>query len=145
MATKENKGTRAFNDTIKAYLEERAENDALFAVKFANPSKSVEECVTFILNEVKKSGCCGFTDAEVFGMATHYYDEEEIEVGKPINCQVVVNHSVELTEEEKEQARQDAINKLRDEEMAKMRRPKTTEKKTTENNPQIAQPSLFDF
>lgn len=90
--TKENKGTRAFNETIKAYLEERTENDALFAVKFANPSKSVEECVTYILNEVKKSGCCGFTDAEVFGMATHYYDEEEIEVGNPINCQVVVNH-----------------------------------------------------
>ena len=140
MATKENKGTRAFNDTIKAYLEERAENDALFAVKFANPSKSVEECVTFILNEVKKSGCCGFTDAEVYGMATHYYDEEEIEVGKPINCKVVVNHTVELTAEEKEQARQDAINKLRDEEMAKMRRPKTTETKT-----QDVQPSLFDF
>lgn len=73
-------------------------------------------------------------------MATHYYDEEEIEVGKPINCQVVVNHTVELTEEEKEQARQDAINKLRDEEMAKMRRPKTTEKKV-----QDVQPSLFDF
>ena len=140
MATKENKGTRAFNDTIKAYLEERAENDALFAVKFANPSKSVEDCVTFILNEVKKSGCCGFTDAEVYGMATHYYDEEEIEVGKPINCKVVVNHTVELTAEEKEQARQDAINKLRDEEMAKMRRPKTTETKT-----QDVQPSLFDF
>ena len=47
MATKENKGTRAFNDTIKVYLEERAENDALFAVKFANPSKSVEDCVTY--------------------------------------------------------------------------------------------------
>ena len=142
--TKENKGTRAFNDTIKAYLEERAENDALFAVRFANPSKSVEECVTFILNEVKKSGCCGFTDAEVYGMATHYYDEEEIEVGKPINCQVVVNHTVELTEEEKEQARQDAINKLRDEEMAKMRRP-TQPKKTTEKKNQVEQPSLFDF
>lgn len=144
MATKENKGTRAFNDTIKAYLEERAENDALFAVKFANPSKSVEECVTFILNEVKKSGCCGFTDAEVYGMATHYYDEEEIEVGKPINCKVVVNHTVELTEEEKEQARQDAINKLRDEEMAKMRRP-THPKKTTEKKATEVQPSLFDF
>ena len=142
--TKENKGTRAFNDTIKAYLEERAENDALFAVKFANPSKSVEECVTFILNEVKKSGCCGFTDAEVYGMATHYYDEEEIEVGKPINCQVVVNHTVELTEEEKEQARQDAINKLRDEEMAKMRRP-IQPKKTAEKKANEVQPSLFDF
>ena len=145
MATiKENKGTRAFNETIKAYLEERAENDALFAVKFANPSKSVEECVTFILNEVKKSGCCGFTDAEVFGMATHYYDEEEIEVGNPINCQVVVNHTVELTEEEKEQARQDAINKLRDEEIKKMRK-LIQPRKTAENKNQVEQPSLFDL
>lgn len=138
--TKENKGTRAFNETIRAYLEERAENDPLFAVKFANPSKSVEECVTYILNSVHKSGCNGFEDDEIFGMAVHYYDEEEIEVGKPINYQVVVNHTVELTEEEKEQARQDAIKKLRDEEMAKMRRPKTTEKKA-----QDVQPSLFDF
>lgn len=141
---KENKGTRAFNETIKAYLEERAENDALFAVKFANPSKSVEECVTFILNEVKKSGCCGFTDAEVYGMATHYYDEEEIEVGNPINCKVVVNHTVELTEEEKEQARQDAINKLRDEEIKKMRKP-TQSRKTAEKKVTDVQPSLFDF
>jgi hypothetical protein len=76
----------------------------------------------------------------------HFWDEPEIEVSDNIpNCQVVVNHVVELTEEEKEQARQDAIDKLRDEEMAKMRRPKTTEKKATENNPQVAQPSLFDL
>lgn len=144
MATKENKGTRAFNETIKAYLEERAENDALFAVRFANPSKSVEDCVTYIINQVQKSGCNGFKDAEIYGMAIHYYEESEIEVGNPINCQVVVNHTVELTEEEREQARQDAINRLRDEEMAKMRKPsqpkKTAEKKATE-----VQPSLFDF
>ena len=138
--TRENRGTRAFNDTIKAYLEKRADNDALFAIRFANPSKSVEDCVTYILNQVKKSGSCGFMDEEVYGMAVHYWEENEIEVGNPINCQVVVNHTVELTEEEKEQARQDAINKLRDEEMAKMRRPKTTEKKAPE-----VQPSLFDF
>lgn len=144
MATKENKGTQAFNDTIKAYLEERAENDALFAVKFANPSKSVDDCVTYILNQVQKSGCNGFTDAEVYGMAIHYYEEKEIEVGNPINCKVVVNHTVELTEEEKEQARQDAIAKLRDEEASKMRRPSQS-KKATENRPQVEQRSLFDF
>ena len=139
--TRENRGTRAFNDTIKAYLEKRADNDALFAIRFANPSKSVEDCVTYIINQVQKSGCNGFADDEIFGMAVHYWEESEIEVGNPLtNCQVVVNHTVELTEEEKEQARQDAINKLRDEEMAKMRRPKTTE-----NNPPIAQPSLFDL
>ena len=142
--TRENKGTRAFNNTIKAYLEERAENDALFAVKFANPSKSVEECVTYILNSVQKSGCNGFEDDEIFGMAVHYWEESEIEVGKPVNCQVVVNHTVELTEEEKEQARQDAIAKLRDEEASKMRRPSQS-KKATENRPQVEQRSLFDF
>ncbi len=144
MATKENKGTRAFNDTIKAYLEERAENDALFAVKFANPSKSVEDCVTYIINQVQKSGCNGFEDAEIYGMAVHYWEENEIEVGKPINCKVVVNHTVELTEEEKEQARQDAINRLRDEEMAKMRRP-SQPKKATEKETANVQPSLFDL
>lgn len=153
--TRENKGTRAFNDTIREYLEGMAENDALFAVKFANSTKSMEDCVTYIINQVQKSGCNGFADDEIFGMAVHYWEENEIEVGKPLtNCQVVVNHTVELTEEEKEQARQDAINRLRDEviasalakqEIAKMRRPKTTEKKTTENNPKIAQLSLFDF
>ena len=145
MANKnENKGTMAFADTIRHYLEKRAENDVLFAVKFANPSKSVEDCVTYIINEVKKSGCNGFTDDEIFGKAVHYFEENEIEVGNPINCKVVVNHTVELTEEEKEQARQDAIERLRQEEMAKMRfffnDTATTEKKT-----QDVQPSLFDF
>ncbi len=144
MATKENKGTRAFNDTIKVYLEERAENDALFAVKFANPSKSVEDCVTYIINQVQKSGCNGFEDAEIYGMAIHYYEESEIEVGALPNCQVVVNHTVELTEEEREQARHDAINKLRDEEMAKMRSP-IQQRKTAEKKATNVQPSLFDF
>ena len=129
------KGTQAFQDTIAQYLMARAEQDPMFAVRLANPSKTMAQCCAYIIGEVKKSGCCGFTDDEIFG-----WDEPEIEVSDNIpNCQVVVNHVVELTEEEKEKARQDAINKLRDEEMAKMRRPKTTEKKA-----QDVQPSLFD-
>ena len=146
MAQNTMKGTQAFQDTIAQYLMARVEKDPMFAVKLANPSKTMTQCCNFIIGEVKKSGCCGFTDDEIFGWAMHFWDEPEIEVNDNIpNCQVVVNHVVELTEEEKEQARQDAINKLRDEEMAKMRRPKTTEKKATESNPQIAQPSLFDL
>ena len=94
---------------------------------------------------VRKSGCNGFADAEIYGMAVHFYEEAEIEVGNPINCQVVVNHTVELTEEEKEQARQDAIERLRQEEMAKMRKPIQTKKATTEKKTQDVQPSLFDF
>ena len=92
------KGTDHFKRTIQMYLEQRAEEDSLFASKFRNPAKNIDECVTYILNYVKKSGCNGFTDGEIFGQAVHYYDENEIEVGKPMNCQVVVNHVVELTE-----------------------------------------------
>ena len=144
MASNAMKGTQSFQDIIKAYLETMAENDALFAVKYANPSKSVSDCCTYIISQVQKSGCNGFADDEIFGMAVHYWEESEIEVGKPVNCQVVVNHTVELTEEEKEQARQDAIAKLRDEEASKMRRPSQS-KKATENRPQVEQRSLFDF
>ena len=146
MASKnEKKGTMAFADIILQYLEKRAENDTLFAVKFANPSKSVDDCVKYIIGEVYKSGCNGFTDDEIFGMATHFYEEDEIEVGSTAhNCKVVVNHVVELTEAEKEQAREDAMERLRQEEMAKMRKP-IQPKKATEKKTQDVQPSLFDF
>ena len=46
---------------------------------------------------MQKSGCNGFTDGEIYGQAVHYYDENEIEVGKPMNCQVVVNHFVAVS------------------------------------------------
>ena len=72
------KGTNAFTDTIRQYLENKAKNDSLFAIKFANPSKSVEDCVTYIINEVKKSGCNGFADAEIYGMAVHFYPKYNI-------------------------------------------------------------------
>jgi len=86
------KGTDHFKRTIQMYLEQRAEEDTLFAKKYRNPAKNIDECVTHILNYVQKSGCSGFTDGEIFGQAIHYYEENEIEVGKPMNCQVVVNH-----------------------------------------------------
>ena len=35
----------------------------------------------------------------------HVIDEPELEIGKPQSCNVVVNHHVELTEEEKKSAK----------------------------------------
>ena len=72
-------------------------------------------------------------------MAVHYYDEDDLEVGKEINARVVVNHFVELTEEEKEQARKDAIQKLQDEAYNRMKQP-VKKAKTIVFNPQS---SLF--
>ena len=84
----------------------------------------MDECVTHILNYVQKSGCNGFSDGEIYGQAIHYYDENEIEIGKPIQCRVVVNHTAEPTQYPKLQKRH-----------------KSTAKKET----QVQQPSLFDF
>ena len=75
--------------------------DELFAAKYDNPDKNIDDCVTYILNWVLKCCCNGFCDDERYGQAIHYYEEEDIEVGKPLNCQVFVNHHIELTEEEK--------------------------------------------
>lgn len=81
-----------FKNAIQSYLEQRAEYDELFARSYRNPLKNIEDCITYILNYVQKSGCNGFDDDEIFGQAVHYYDEADIEIGKPIDCKVVVNH-----------------------------------------------------
>lgn len=134
-----------FNQTIQSYLEQRAEYDDLFARLYRNPLKNIEDCVTYILNEVQKSGMNGFADEEIFSMAVHYYDEADIEVGKPISGKVVVNHHVELTAEEIAQARQDAIKRAENEAYAKLKqqREKAIAKRTA--TIQQPQPSLFDF
>lgn len=134
-----------FKNAIQSYLEQRAEYDELFARSYRNPLKNIEDCITYILNYVQKSGCNGFDDDEIFGQAVHYYDEADIEIGKPIECKVVVNHHVELTEEEKAQARREAIKRAEDEAYAKLKqqREKATAKRTA--TVQQPQPSLFDF
>ena len=138
------KGTEHFTRTIAEYLNQRAATDPLFAPNLQKPNKSIEECITYILSEVQKSGCNGFDDDEIYSIAVHYYDEDDIEMGKATNCQVMVNHVVELTEEEKAEARQEAIKQYQREELAKIQSRNAREKKTENTKAQV-QPSLFDF
>lgn len=139
--TNDMKASNHFQNDIKAYLDQRAESDILFSFQYSKPDKNIDDCIKYILNTVQKSGCNGFADEEIFNMAVHYYDEDNIEVGKEINAYVVVNHFVEITEEEKEQARQDAIQKLQNEAYNKMKQPIKKAKKVVMNT----QSSLFDF
>lgn len=67
------KATDHFKQVIKSYLWQRAGQDHLFAPNLAKSNKSVDDCLTYILNEVQKSGCSGFADDEIFSMAVHYY------------------------------------------------------------------------
>ena len=130
------KATDYFKQTIQTYLEQRAESDTLFAPRYHNPRKSIDDCITYILNEVRRSGCNGFADDEIFSMALHYYDEEDIDIGKPINCKVVVNHTIELTEEEKQQAHEQALRRAEQEAYNKLTQRKSITKK--EPAPQMA-------
>ena len=137
------KGTEHFTRTIAEYLNQRAMTDPLFAPNLQKPNKSIEECITYILSEVQKSGCNGFDDDEIYYMAVHYYDEDDIEVGKATDCRVMVNHVVELTEEEKAEARKQAIVQYQREELSKMKsRNARPQKKETAK---VTQPSLFDI
>lgn len=135
------KATDNFKRTIQDYLEERAKTDELFAKSYAKPNKSIDKCITYILNEVQQSGCNGFEDNEIFGMAVHYYDEDNLDVGKKINCNVVVNHVVELTEKEKQELKDKARNDFYTEQLAKQRESLKPKKRA---ETKVAEPSLFD-
>lgn len=86
------KATASFKKVIWAHLEGVAQADPLFAETFKKPAKNIDDCISYILNTVQKSGCTGFADEEVFNMAIHYYDEDDIRPGSPVKAQVVVNH-----------------------------------------------------
>ena len=55
-------GTDYFKLTIQNYLDARAREDELFAPRYANPKKNIDDCCTFIINQVRQSGCNGFAD-----------------------------------------------------------------------------------
>jgi len=130
-----------FKNTIKEHLDQRAQTDGLFAVSYAKENKNLDDCITYILNTVKSSGRNGFTDPEIFGMAVHYYDEDDVKVGKlPSNMKMVVNHHVQLSEEEKQKAHEAALKRAQDEAYEKL----TKRVKPKKEDDSVKQTSLFD-
>ena len=93
----------------------------LFAKKVSNPKKNIEDCITYVINTIEKSRYKGLCDNDVYSLAVHYYEEDDIEVGKPINCRVVVNHQVELTPEEIAEMRQKAKDEVFRQEMDRLK------------------------
>lgn len=77
-------------EILKAYLDERAKNDELFAVTYAKPNKAFERCWQYIFQQAAKyaADCPGgqmaaIMDKDVFAWAVHYYDEDDLEIDKP--------------------------------------------------------------
>ena len=132
---------KEFKDTIQKYLDQRVAEDPLFAPKFETPKKNIDECCRYILGEARKRGTSVvMSDAEVFGMAVHYYDEENIKIEKVSSgCSISSNQKVELTEEDKNAAREAAIKRLAEEQYRLLKK-KPAKKKADAN---VQQMSLF--
>jgi hypothetical protein len=127
------KGSDNFKQTIREYLEKRGAKDPLFAQIITKPGKNMDDCVTHILNTVQKSGCNGFTDDEIYGMAIHYFDEDNLKVDSfPSSMRVVVNHQVNLTDEEKVEAKAKALKKFEENETIKLQVAKLDAEKKAE-------------
>lgn len=128
-------------EAIKNYLDERARKDELFAKAYAKEGKSIDECFSYILGEARKKGTqvC-MSDEEVFGLAVHYYDEDDIKV-KPVGgaLRVTTSKEVALSDEDKKEAREAAIKKLTEEQYALLKKRPQRAKKEAD----LKQMSLF--
>ena len=138
------RGTEQFTRTISEYLNLRAATDPLFAPNLAKPHKNIEDCITYILKQVQQSACNGFEDDEIYSMAVHYYDEDDLEVSNAIPCNVVVNHTIVLTDEEKAEARQQAFAQYQAEELRKLQDRKRSKPKNEASTEEVPQLTLFD-
>ena len=138
-------GTEQFTRTISEYLNLRAATDPLFAPNLAKPHKNIEDCITYILKQVQQSGCNGFEDDEIYSMAVHYYDEDDLDVGSHVACHVVVNHAIVLSEEEKAEARKQAIQQYQAQELRRLQEPRRVKTKASTNSEQAREASLFDM
>lgn len=148
--------TNYFEQCISRWLEAEKEKDAAFAKKVDESGKNVEGCCNYILQQVKASKQCGYADDEVYGMARHYFDEDEIKgPGAQGNCRVVVSGHVDLSESEKAEAMAQAVRnyeaelkkkdieaKKKAEESEKERKAKLREQRVKET---AVQGDLFGF
>ena len=93
-----------FKQQIQKYLNERAKTDILFGPAYDKEHKNIDDCITYVLSEVKKKAgsdnAIAMTEEEVYSLCVHYYDEDSIVVGKS-NIKAKVSKSP-ITDEDEE-------------------------------------------
>lgn len=114
-----------FKNIIKSYLDSYSLQDKVFASRYSNSKKNIEECCNYIVNKVMATGRNGFTDDEVFKMARDYYvDEVDKKDLASRNVRIITNHHVDKVENQPS---------------------KKASAKKEKANPTCEQLSLFDF
>lgn len=93
---------------IGLYLLERAKEDLTLANNLTKENKSLKECSNYICGEIykkaKNNRYFGWDNNELYQMAIHYYQEDDIEINKlPGNVKAV--SSVEKQQESTKSAK----------------------------------------
>lgn len=138
-----------FEQALKTYLDQRAQDDPLFAQSYAKPKKSIQECARYCMQEARKlvkDNVAVVDNATVYGWAVHYYDEDNIKVtGNYSQVHAEVSHTpkVELTEQEKAEAKKIAMERAIEEQRKQLHTKYKKAAQTKENEP--IQTSLFDL
>lgn len=136
---------KSAKERIKDYLDERAGKDELFAKSYAKSNKNIDECYHYIVEEARKqckdSDSICISDDVVFGWAVHYYDEDNIKVGRSKESK----ESKEMSDADKKKVVEEARN------MASNANKKASESKkesadaNKSKTAKIQQLNLFDF
>ena len=92
---------------IGNYLKKRAEADPSVKNNLQKENKSLKECWDYVLGEVAKTmfrsgnfGCAAGDDEDLYALAVHYYDEDDIKIEPlPTNMKV----EAKMDEDKKEE------------------------------------------
>ena len=83
-----------FKNTIKNHLDELAKVDDSIREVLLKPNKSIEECCSYIIQEVKRKNYTAVADEDVYGIAISYYKDDSIKDVEEHNVNVVVPSDV---------------------------------------------------
>ena len=105
---------KSAKERIKDYLDERASKDELFAQSYAKTNKNIDECYDYIVGEARKqckdSDSICISDDVVYGWAVHYYDEDNIKVGRSTESKESTE-SKKMSDEDKKKVLEEARKK----------------------------------
>ena len=72
------KSNNAAIAAMQLMLQERCIAEPMFAIKMANPLKSMEGAVNYLCASIKKSGMCCVDESTVMNILVHYYPHSKI-------------------------------------------------------------------
>ncbi len=136
---------KAFEQAIKSFCDKLASTNESFAYLYANDEKSIEECCSYVIEAVQRSGAVALPDNKVYREVVCYYEEDNWKPKKgQIQCKVVSNYKYVLSDEEKEEAKKVALERYISSEKEKLEKKQKDKvaKKSAEKS-KVVEMSLF--